>query len=108
MLNPDGGVKRLTGPSITVTGWDVLYTRLRANYVRLKSSYYPEPPPDSETDGQTLYDLGKRAVSAMYNIGRIKVQYEDVMKDVSGTIEGDLVILADGSSSTFVDPCSLG
>lgn len=99
MLNRDGTVKRLTGPSLRLTSWDVLYHRLRANFDGLRSPHYPESPSISENDGRTIYDLGKRAVAVTYDKSALEVHYEDVTTGLHDSLDADLVIVADGSHS---------
>lgn len=100
-LNLDASIKRFTGPSLTITAWDVLYYRLRANFDGLESKYYPEPPKALATDGSALYDFGKQATAATYRDNLLTIEYDDLSSGVSGSLQADLAIIADGSNSTI-------
>ena len=78
---------------------DLAYYLLRANYDRVESEYCKLPTP-VETDGKAEYLYGHR-VTAIEQEGpeQIRVQYE-TSDDRSGSRTFDLVIGADGPSST--------
>ena len=100
-LNYDASIKRLLAVPQNLTTWDVLYFRLRANFDGFKSIYNHDPPPPLETDGETLYDLGKRAVGVSYSDNLVTVEYDDLIREGSGSLHADIVIVANGSNSTI-------
>lgn len=75
--------------------------RILSWFDALKSQYCLEPPLELKTDGKTLYDLGKRAVSVSPNDNLVAVEYEDLVNGGGGSIHAELVIVADGSNSVI-------
>ena len=100
-LNKDASVKRLLPIPQNLTTWDVLYFRLRANFDGLKSMYNHDPPSPLETDGEASYDLGKRVVGVSYSDNLVTVEYDDLIREGSGSLHADIVIVANGSNSTI-------
>jgi 2-polyprenyl-6-methoxyphenol hydroxylase-like FAD-dependent oxidoreductase len=100
-LDRDGKVKFRIKRPINLTSWDALYHRLRANFDGYKSSYCLDPPRDLPTDGQAIYDLGKRVTAATSYNGSATVAFDDLVNGGSGSYSCDLLIAADGSNSTI-------
>ncbi|MCJ1230893.1 hypothetical protein MMC12_007567 [Toensbergia leucococca] len=98
-LDRAGHVKRTSKWPLNLTGWDVLYFRLRANFDGLKSEYCPEPPKPLNSEGKAFYDLGKRATSTVYSDGLVTVQFDDIIQGGCASIDAHLVVIADGSTS---------
>jgi len=92
-------VKEVRRFPLRMTGWNVLYYRLRANFDGLKSDYCPEPPKSIEGEGKAIYDLGKRVTDVSYVDGLVTVEFEDLVNGGGRSLHADLVIAADGSSS---------
>lgn len=82
-----------------MTSWDLLYYLLRANFDGVESGYCDVPEP-LETDGQGAYEYG-HTVKNVKDLGeQVEVEYED-KRGKAGTTVADLVIGADGPSSTL-------
>ena len=100
ILDERMNVKRRLKAPMNLTGWDVLYYRLRANFDGLRSEYCPDPPVPLENEGDALFDQGKQ-VNAVTCSGRhVTVDFEDLVNGARGTYRADFVIAADGSFST--------
>lgn len=98
-LDQLGHVKRTSAWPLSLTSWDVLYFRLRANFDGLESDYYPQAPEASESDGSAVYDVGKMAVATSLSDGLVRVEFQDLIHGGAGSFEAHLVIVADGSNS---------
>jgi 2-polyprenyl-6-methoxyphenol hydroxylase-like FAD-dependent oxidoreductase len=99
-LNPDLTVKRVLSLPMHMSSWDVMYYRLRANFDGMASNFCPGPPPSVVGDGQAVFDVGKRVTNIQYVEGRPLVEFVEVADGKkSKSMEADLVIAADGSSS---------
>lgn len=83
-----------------MTGWDVLYYRLRANFDGFVSKHCPEPIAKQQGEGSIKYDYGKRVSGVTYMDGLMEVVFEDLINGGGGTLHADLVIAADGTNST--------
>ncbi|KAL8895743.1 MAG: hypothetical protein Q9207_008037 [Kuettlingeria erythrocarpa] len=99
-LDKDANIKRTLNLPLNLTSWNVLYYRLRANFDAYESEFCPNPPSASETDGSTVYDLGKRATNVVYADNLVTVEFEDLIGGGEGSVHADLVIAADGSNSS--------
>lgn len=102
LVDNDSNVKRFDEQPMRMSSWSVLHHRLRANYDGYKSDFCPNPPVRSESDGDAVYDIGKKVTSLAHDKnGRVKIGFTDM---INGGLEhfvwGDLVIAADGQSST--------
>ena len=82
---------------LTMTSWNVLYYRLRANFDGLTSSYCPEAPLPTTQEGHAVYEHGKMVTNVRCSDGDIAVEYAD--ENGGGALSSDLVIAADGSTS---------
>ena len=86
---------------MNLSGWNVLYYHLRANFDGLKSDCCPEPPTAMDADGDATYDLGKKATKVSYADNKVTVEFEDLVNGGIGSAQPDLVIVADGANSTI-------
>ena len=98
-LNREGELIKTWKVSVTMTSWNVLYYRLRANFDGLLSEYCPEISKGSDIgEGKAVYDPGKNVTDVKYEDGFVTV-YFDNSEGGSGSLHGDLVIAADGPGS---------
>ena len=83
----------------TMTSWDLAYYMLRANYDHVESGYCKAPGPQPG-DGRIDYRYGCRVTTFDEEDDGIRVNYTnaDGGKD---SIRGDLLVAADGPSSTI-------
>ncbi|KAL8698343.1 MAG: hypothetical protein Q9201_006623 [Fulgogasparrea decipioides] len=100
-LHKQANIKREINTPLNLTSWNVLYYRLRANFDGLTSDYWPEPIEFPDSDGQAIYDLGRRATNILETDQLATVEYDDLQSEGSGTIHADLVIVAGGQHSTI-------
>ena len=87
---------------MTLTSWNVLYYRLRANFDGLKSNYSMNFGEEPKGQGKAIYDVGKRVLDVTYANGQVNVIFEDLINGESGRLQSDLVVAADGSNSTIL------
>jgi 2-polyprenyl-6-methoxyphenol hydroxylase-like FAD-dependent oxidoreductase len=92
-------LKRFIKRPMQMSSWNQLYYILRANFDGYKSSLYPEPPAPLEGDGEAVFSVGKKVTDVVYLDGNVTVQYEDLFVGGEHSIQGGLVIVADGASS---------
>ena len=98
-LDKTGKVVHRVDMQQNMTSWDLTYYLLRANYDGVKSDYC-EVPPSRESDGKTGYRYDSKVVGVK-NLGdqvQIRYQKHDGKEE---TLTADLVIGADGPSSTI-------
>ena len=100
-VNDQGKVTRFTKRPMKMSSWSILHFNLRANFDGHKSSLCPDPPAPCEGDGEAIFHLGKQVVGVEYAEGepRVAVRYQDLAQGEIRTVDGDLVIVADGASS---------
>lgn len=101
ILNAKSEVKRFMQRPMEMSTWSVLHYRLRANFDGYKSDLCPKPPSPLEGDGEAVFDIGKKVTNVTYVDGTVTVYYEDVVNGGQHSLEGDLVIAADGASSSI-------
>ncbi len=101
IIDNKANVKRLIDTPMNLTGWNVLYYRLRANFDGLKSDYCPEPPMATDAEGDAIHDLGKKATNVSYANNRVTVEFDDLINGGGGSIDADVVIVADGANSSI-------
>ncbi len=94
-------VIRFQDVPMTLTSWNVLYNRLRANFDGLKSKYCSELREESEGHGLAVYDAGKRVTDVTYANGQVTLMFEDLINGGKGHLHPDLIIAADGSNSSI-------
>jgi len=82
-----------------MTSWDLLYYLLRANFDRVESAYCTLPEP-IKGEGEAKYEYGHLLTDVKDNKDHVELEFQD--KDGKhGTTSADLVIGADGPSSTI-------
>jgi 2-polyprenyl-6-methoxyphenol hydroxylase-like FAD-dependent oxidoreductase len=100
-LNRNGDVVHKEDMKQSMTSWDLAYYMLRANVDGLESAYC-EVPKSDDSSAQVKHLHGHK-VTGMWEqgekAGRLVVEYETV-DNKKGSVEADLVIGADGPSST--------
>ena len=100
-LTESSAVKRYLNRPFQMTSWTVLYNRLRANFDSFASDFCPKPPISSEKDGRAIYDVGKRATALCLTGATVTVSFDDILNNSQGSLQTDLVILADDASSAI-------
>jgi len=97
-LNREGEIVHSEKKQPSMTSWDLTYYLLRANYDGVKSVYCTVPEP-REGDGKVDYRYDAHVTSIAQEAEQVKVIYK--RSDGSEeSIIGDLVVGADGPSST--------
>lgn len=100
-LNKEANVIDIWKLVIHSTSWSSLYYRLRFNFDGLQSDYVPEiDTPLVEDEGKATYEQGKTVTDVKYVDGSVLVVYETT-KGQTETIRADLIIAADGPSSSI-------
>ena len=89
-----------------MTSWDLVYYLLRANYDRVDSAYLEDAklPEERSTDGEISYKYGCTVRDLVDEGSQIRVAYKKALDDGTEseeTMMADLVIAADGPSSTI-------
>lgn len=97
-LNKDGSINMQGGGSFRVTSWDLLYNILRANYDGEFEGGYLSAAEKMPGDGTAKYLTGARVINLQESDDIVKVEYET--KDGACTLDADIVVAADGPSST--------
>ena len=97
ILSSKAEVKMKLDRPLTMTSWNVLYYRLRANFDGLKSATSPWVPKPLRGDGKADYLHGKRVTSVTTVDDKVQVDFAD--SSGGGTLRPDVVIAADGSTS---------
>lgn len=98
-LDKAANVKRKWDVSLKMTSWSSLYYLMRANFDGLKSDICAQPLDMSNLTGTAIYDHGKKVTAVDYLDGLVKVSFQDLETNGSGSVDADLVIAADGTSS---------
>ena len=100
-LDKEGKLTKTWNISMSMTSWNVLYYRLRANFDGLLSEYCPELPKEAGAgEGKAIYSPGKNVTDVKYADGQVTV-YFDNFEGGSGSLHADLVLAADGPGSTI-------
>jgi len=89
-----------------MTSWDLCYYLLRANYDRVDSAYLEGArlPEERPTDGKISYRYGCTVTGLAEEGSKVSVKFKKALGDGSeaeDSIDADLVIAADGPSSTI-------
>ncbi|CAG8974300.1 hypothetical protein HYALB_00011968 [Hymenoscyphus albidus] len=85
-----------------LTNWKTFYYRLRANFDGLRSEYVPEPPFRAPTDGQAIYDVGKKVIEVKHcDESGLTITFQDFGGHSSETLHPDLILAANGANSTI-------
>lgn len=86
---------------LSMTSWNTLYYRLRANFDGLPSDYVPQTGDlRGERDGKVKYEHGVMVTDLQCNDEVVTVSFEE-LNGQTGSLQADLVIAADGPSSTI-------
>ena len=97
VLDKNANVKMTFDRPLTMTSWNVLYYRFRANFDGLRSETCPGIPAPRPGDGRAEY-LPEKTVTAVDQAnGLVQVSFAD--SKGGGQLQPDLVIAADGSTS---------
>lgn len=103
-LNRDGEIVHKEDMKQNMTSWDLVYHMLRANVDGVESAYC-EIPNDDESNTKVTHLHGHKVTGLEEKDKKIVLKYEtDDGKE--GTMEADLVIGADGPSSTIRSHCT--
>lgn len=97
-LNKDGDVVHREDMVQNMTSWDLTYYMLRANFDGVKSEYCDVPDP-VDTDGKVQHLHGHKVTGTKERGPKVEVIYT-TNDGKEGIIEADLVVGADGPSST--------
>ena len=86
---------------LSMTSWDTLYYRLRANFDGLASAYVPEVDGlTTDKDGNVFYEHGTTVADLQDNKDFVTVSLNQANGE-RVSLHADLVIAADGPSSTI-------
>lgn len=104
-LNKEGRVIHEKVNRQNMTSWDLVYYLLRANYDRIDSAYLQDAklPEERPTDGQISYRYGCTVYDIVDKGAQVQVKFRKALENGSEaeqSIEADLVVAADGPSST--------
>ncbi|CAG8952811.1 hypothetical protein HYFRA_00007524 [Hymenoscyphus fraxineus] len=100
-LDSSNKIKSTWNVSLQMTSWKVLYYMMRANFDGMASDICPEPPKQTALPGFTSYEHSKNVTEVKYIDGLVSVIVEDVDNFSYETVHADLVLAADGASSTL-------
>jgi 2-polyprenyl-6-methoxyphenol hydroxylase-like FAD-dependent oxidoreductase len=100
ILDINSKVKRWIKRPMEMSSWGVLYYRLRANFDGYQSDFCADVPSREAGDGDAIFDTGKKVVSLSYDKKLVTVGFKDTLNDSEDVVQADLVIAADGASST--------
>jgi 2-polyprenyl-6-methoxyphenol hydroxylase-like FAD-dependent oxidoreductase len=98
-LDKEGEIVHKEDMRQNMTSWDLVYHMLRANVDGVKSDYC-EVPEDDKNDGRVKHLHGHKVTGLEERGEKVAVQYE-THDGKNGEMEADLVIGADGPSSTI-------
>lgn len=100
-LDKAAKVNKIWKVPLSMTSWNTLYYRLRANFDGLTSEYVPQVHDLLRNeDGRALYEHGVKVVGVQDGSEVVTVSFENAQGN-TGTYQADLVIAADGPSSTI-------
>lgn len=99
VLDEKAQLKRFMQRPMQMSSWNQLYCILRANFDGHKSNLCPEPPDPLKSDGKAVFSVGKKVTDVVNLDGIVTVRYEDLLVGGEHSLQGDLVIVADGASS---------
>ena len=86
-----------------LTSWALVWSILRANFDGSASRAVPDPPPLLHGGPEVRFWSGAR-VTGVQELGgdsKVRVQFEDVVRNSTEWIDCDLVVAADGSNSSI-------
>jgi 2-polyprenyl-6-methoxyphenol hydroxylase-like FAD-dependent oxidoreductase len=96
----DGSMARKLPMTFEYSSWGLLNSILRANFDCHVSNACPVPPEPIAGPGESIFLSGKRVTGIQFIGEKVLVQFTDVSSQSHDEIISDLVIAADGSSST--------
>ncbi|KAJ4363676.1 hypothetical protein N0V83_009972 [Neocucurbitaria cava] len=99
-LNRDGEIVHKEDMRQNMTSWDLVYYMLRANVDGVKSDYCEVPKQDDSREGHVTHLHGHKVTGVEEKGDKVVVKYE-TNKGKAGEMTADLVIGADGPSSTI-------
>jgi 2-polyprenyl-6-methoxyphenol hydroxylase-like FAD-dependent oxidoreductase len=97
----DGSTARKLPFTFNYSSWGLLNSILRANFDCHVSKACPIPPEAIAGPGESIYLSGKRVTGVQFTGEKVLTQFTDVSSQSHDEIVSDLVIAADGSSSTI-------
>lgn len=97
-LNLEGKAKPTHGQKMTSTSWGLLVSILRANFDGLTTKAVPIAPKSEQGDGSVVFRTGATVTSINERGTTVQVEFEDT-SNTKRTLEGDIVVVADGSTS---------
>ena len=100
MVNAEGKVVKKMGIAQLFSSWEAVYYRLRANFDGLKSDYCKDIPTKDGKEGNVEYLYGSNVVDVREVGQQVAIHFKD-MTGTAKTLAVDLVIAADGPSSTI-------
>lgn len=105
-LNQKGDVIHEKVNRQNMTSWDLVYYLLRANYDRVDSGYLQDAklPEERQSDGKISYRYGCSVFDVVDCGSKVQIKFRkasDVGPETEESLEADLVIAADGPSSTI-------
>ena len=100
-LDGESKVKRFMKRPMSNSTWNTLYYRLRANFDGFRSEVCAIPPTLPKIQGDGVVQMGSKVLNVTYLGGDVVVEYRDTSKELVNSIKADLVIAADGASSTI-------
>jgi len=80
------------------SSWNTLYYLLRANFDGFKSEFHPDAPAPPKL-GEAQIQLGAKVTNVTYDKTHVNVEYTNVSDGTAKSVNADLVIAADGTSS---------
>lgn len=98
-LNKDGQIVHKEDMRQNMTSWDLVYHMLRANVDGVESEYC-DVPKDDESAGIVKHLHGHK-VTAVHDKGDKMIVHYEKNNGITGEVEADLIIGADGPSSTI-------
>ncbi|KAJ6787277.1 hypothetical protein PWT90_01698 [Aphanocladium album] len=101
VLDENLGIMRKTLHGYSLTSWDAMYYRLRANFDGLASPYYPQPPPREATDGESTFHPGVRALRVHDAGESVRIETHNTVTGELKDLHADYVVVADGGNSTL-------
>lgn len=84
-----------------MTTWDATYYRLRANFDAYRSPYCAEPPQLEASEGEGVFEAGRRALGVEHSAEGLEILTENVENNNQKTYNADIVIAADGANSSI-------
>ena len=84
---------------LSMTSWDTLYYRLRANFDGLSSEYVPQTGElATEKEGKAVYEHGTTVTALQEDKDVVTITFNQANGEI-GSLQADLVIAADGPGS---------